>query len=182
MAEEEEEAGEEEEISEAPSGSWIKQFVILAGVVLILQIVLSYVLVTRQVQPKLEISASENGEPRVLSEAEIEVIPVDAPVIFPLVDMLLNPSDDQTIRYLNTKISLELDSQELMDRLKEDPVTVAQIEEFVRETLNKTYFSKMNEPDERIVARENLKNLLNESGLLGEGLVSSVYFERFIMQ
>ncbi len=181
-----EEAENEQDIGDPvgePKGAWLKQFIILAVLVLVGQSVVAYVLVTQQIIPWY-LGEDETSE-QVQKEAKNvkrEPVPVDVPILFSIDEMTVNPQDYHTIRYLNIKMTLELDSQETFDFLKMDPVAGAKVRETIRETLNMTNFRELDDASERGPLRERLAAKVNASGLLNDGTVTNVYFERFIAQ
>jgi flagellar basal body-associated protein FliL len=185
MAEEEEEATEGEVAvePEGPKGAWLKQFVILAVLVLVGQSVVAYFLVTEQIVPGyLEVEAEESGEVIEVKVMKREPVIVEAPVLYSVEEMIVNPQDYYTLRYLNVKMSLGLDAQETLDLIEIDPVVPAKLLEVIRATLNMTSFYEMDEARERVPLRQRLAAEINASGLLKEGSVSNVYFERFVAQ
>ena len=184
MAEEEidEEAEDGEGPQEDAGGSRLKQFMVLAVLVLMGQIAVTYVLVTRLVLPKQAMEAAEEGTGQEGVLSEPEEIQIETPLLYEFDDMIMNSMDDQVIRYLNTKIAVELDNQSVLDELKNNKVVAAQTADLIRRTLNTTYYHQMDEPGERLALREVIKKRLNESLILQTGQVSAVYFERFIVQ
>ncbi|MDP6730434.1 MAG: flagellar basal body-associated FliL family protein [SAR324 cluster bacterium] len=188
MAEEEPEEmdaeaeADSELMAEPPKGTWIKQFVILAILVLIGQGAVSYVLVTRQVRPKL-MSMEEGDE--TMKTAKIEeriLVDIEEPLLHHFAEMILNPADEQAIRYLNTLVSIELENQETMDLLIADDVLAIKMEDLIRQTLIQTRYIDLDEYSERDALKEKLKTVLNGSELLQTGQVMAVYFKRFILQ
>ena len=187
MAEEEtdeaeaEAEGDEEAMAEPPKGSWLKQFVILAILVLIGQSAVSYVLVTRQVRPKVQ-SMEEGDETSTKVRPEERVlVDIEEPVLYHFEEMIVNPADDQAIRYLNTVISIELENQETLDLLA-DKVIAAKVVDLIRQTLIVTRYTDLDDYSERDPLKAKLKNVLNESELLRAGEVTGVYFKRFVLQ
>ena len=176
MAEEEQDETQPEELK----NPWLKQFLILALLVLVGQSVVVYVLVPQQILPKYlgedAMQAAKEAEAQ-----ERDPVAVDAPVIYEIGELLVNPQDFHTIRYLNVKITLELDSQETLGTLTGDPVAPTKLEDFVRRTLNGSYYREIDSAAERIALRQKLMAEINASGLLGEGSVTAVYFEQFIL-
>ncbi|MBT4137051.1 MAG: flagellar basal body-associated FliL family protein [Candidatus Latescibacteria bacterium] len=181
-SEQEEEPGEADMEADGPKGAWLKQFVILAVLVLIGQSVVAYFLVTEQIMPWY---FGEEETTEAVKEAEAlkrEPVIVEAPVLYDVPEMIVNPQDFHTIRYLNVKMSLEFDLQETLDMVEADPVTPAKLVEVIRTTLNMTSFYDMDEARERGPLRKKIADEVNESGLLGEGSVRKVNFERFVAQ
>lgn len=186
MAEEEEEQSEDAEDAGAdedePKGAWLKQFVILAILVLIGQSVVAYFLVTEQIIPWY-FGEEESAEAAIeAQEVKREPVLVEAPILYDVPEMIVNPQDFHTLRYLNVKMSVEFDLQETLDAVKADPVTPAKLLEVIRTTLNMTSFYDLDEARERGPLRLKIAEDLNASGLLGDGSVSNVYFERFVAQ
>ena len=66
--------------------------------------------------------------------------------------------------------------------MKEGPVIPARLVEVVRTTLNMTSFYQMDEARERGPLRKRLAEEINASGVLKEGSVKTVYFQRFVAQ
>ncbi len=183
MAEEAEKEQEEVDPVGEPKGAWLKQFIILAVLVLVGQSIVAYVLVTQQIIPWY--FGEDDASEQVQKEAKTikrEPVPVDMPILFDIDEMTVNPQDYHTIRYLNIKMSLELDSQETFDFLKMDPVASAKVRETIREALNMTNFRELDDAVERGPLREKLAAKINASGLLNDGMVTNVYFQRFIAQ
>lgn len=167
-------------LPEEPKNPWLKQFMVLALVVLVGQGVVAYVLVTQQVLPKY---FGEDPE-QAAAEAEggeREPVEVEPPVLYEIGELLVNPQDFHSVRYLNVKITLRFDSQATLDRVTDDPVTPSELEDFVRRTLNGAFYRDIDESEERIALRQTLMTAINTSGLLGEGTVTAVYFTQFIL-
>ena len=188
MAEEETEEldaeaeADSEAMAEPPKGSRIKQFVILAILVLIGQGAVSYVLVTRLVRPKL-MSMEEGDE--TMKRARVEeriLVDIEEPLLHHFEEMILNPADEQAIRYLNTMVTIELENEETVDLLTSDEVIAIQTEDLIRQTLIRTQYMDLDEYSERDALKEKLKTVLNGSELLPTGQVVAVYFKRFILQ
>lgn len=186
MAEEEQEQEEEQEDgaveADEPKGAWLKQFVILAVLVLIGQSIVAYFLVAEQIIPWY---FGEEESAEAATEAEVvqrEAVLVEAPILYDVTEMIVNPQDFHTLRYLNVKMALEFDLQETLDAVEADPVTPAKLVEVIRTTLNMTSFYDLDDARERGPLRKKIAEELNASGLLGEGSVTNVYFERFVAQ
>lgn len=188
MAEEEEAEQDSEAQGEAsmdtngPKGAWLKQFVILAVLVLIGQSVVAYFLVTEQIMPWYFGEEESVEAVKEAEEMKREPVLVEAPILYDVPEMIVNPQDFHTIRYLNVKMALEFDAQETLDAVEADPVTPAKLVEVIRTTLNMTSFYDLDDAKERGPLREKIAEDVNASGLLGEGTVSKVYFERFVAQ
>ena len=183
MAEEEAEEAESDVVDDGPKGAWLKQFIILAVLVLIGQSVVAYILVTQQIMPWYF------GEEETIEEAQAaaevvkrEAVPVEAPILYDVPEMIVNPQDYHTLRYLNVKMALEMEAQETIDFLKTDPVAPAKLLEVIRQTLNTTSYYELDEARERGPLREKIATDINASGVLNEGIVNKVYFERFVAQ
>ena len=180
MADDTEPLDEGAATDDTAGGNWLRQFVILAVLVLICQSVVAYVLVSRQILPQF---GEEDGQ--TLKEAEVtdrDLIEITPPLMFSFDEMVVNPLDDGVIRYLNTKISMEVDIQEALDLLKENQVVATKVEDLVRQTLKMTPYRDMDQVSERKPLKAKLLARLNGSELLGEAEVLAIYFERFILQ
>jgi flagellar basal body-associated protein FliL len=177
MAEEETAGADESAEPDGPKGAWLKQFVILAVFVMLGQSAVAYFLVKQEIIPWYFDVEGKEG-----SVGETEAVIVEAPVIYEVAEMIVNPQDYHTLRYLNIKMALELDSQATLDKMKEDPVIPARLVEVVRTTLNMTSFYQMDEARERGPLRKRLAEEINASGVLKEGSVKTVYFQRFVAQ
>ncbi|MCZ6634083.1 MAG: flagellar basal body-associated FliL family protein [bacterium] len=175
------EAGSEAMV-EPPKGSWLKQFVILAILVLIGQGAVSYVLVTRQVKPKLTHMEESDGTMKSAAVEERILVDIEEPLLHHFDEMILNPADDQAIRYLNTVVIIELENEETADLLTSDNVLAIRVEDLIRQTLIQTRYIDLDEFSERDALREKLKTALNGSEMLLTGQVVAVYFKRFILQ
>jgi flagellar basal body-associated protein FliL len=179
MAEEEEDSPEE---PEGPKGAWLKQFVILAVLVLAGQSIVAYFLVTEQIVPGY-FGQDDGSEEAIEAKAmKREAVVVEAPILYSVDEMIVNPQDYHILRYLNVKMTLELDAQETLDLVKSDPVIPAKLLEVIRMTMNMTSFFEMDEARERGPLRQKVVSELNASGLLNDGSVDQVYFERFVAQ
>lgn len=184
MAEEEnEQDGEQPDALDEPKGAWLKQFVVLAVVVLIGQSIIAYVLVSYQIIPWY-FGEEEEAMEKVseVQETKREPVPVEPPILYAVDEMTVNPQDYHTIRYLNIKMSLELDAPETLALLEGDPVTETKLFEVIRNALNTTNYRELDDAEERGPLRLKLVAAINASELLNEGSVSNVYFERFIAQ
>lgn len=186
MAEEEEEGAEEEGVAEieAPKGSWLKQFVILAAMVLIGQGVVAYVLVTQQVLPKFGVEEQGEGKADEPEEVMREAVAVEQPHLYEIDftnSRVLNPQDYHSIRFLSVHVIIELDTPETR-ALLDNEIISTKVNGIAREILTTTWYTEMDDVDEREALREKLKVEINASGLLAEGAVTGVYFRQFILQ
>lgn len=182
MAEEETEQEGQASEAEEPKGAWLKQFIILAVLVLIGQSAVAYFLVSKQIIPWYFGEEESAEQVKTVKKMEREPVQVEPPILFDVPEMTVNPLDYHTIRYLNVKMALALDSQETLAYLDDDVVAAAKLTELIRSTLNMTNYRELDEAKERGPLRQKLVNEINGSGLLKEGLVENVYFERFITQ
>ena len=189
MAEEEEEGQEEQEqepVEAAPPSSRFNQFVVLVIVVLIGQGALAYMLINKIILPKQRAAdAEEAGEVLPESElGELEKIPVKVPLLQIFEEILLNPRDEAGVRFLRVQVIVEVENEEVWGEMQEaaGKVTVAQIRELLARTMNNMLFHMLDGPEDRVKLREKLKGVINDSGLLVNGEVKSVYFGRFILQ
>ncbi len=183
MAEEDVEDQEEEAgPPPAPKRSRLGQFILLAAVVLLGQSAVAYVLVTRFVLPKHEMNMGEEaGKVVQQASAEREKIPVDIPFLFPFKeDLLLNPSDEETLRYLSVKVILELDNEGAWVELQ-STVLASNVRDELFLALSAIPYTEMDQAAERLKIRDTLKQRINASGLLKSGEVKGVLFERFIL-
>lgn len=187
MAEEEAaaEAGEQDDsdiVDDGPKGAWLKHFIILAVFVLMGQSIVAYVLVTQEIIPWYFGEEETAEEIKAAAVVKREAVPVDAPIIYDVPEMIVNPQDYHTLRYLNVKMAVEFEAQETLDFLTSDPVAPAKLLEVIRKTLNMTSFYELDETRERGPLREKLVIEINSSGVLEGGIVSKVYFQRFVAQ
>jgi flagellar basal body-associated protein FliL len=188
VAEEEEQEEKEDDVpvEAAPPSSRVNQFVVLVIVVLIGQGALAYMLVNKIVVPKQRAAdAEEAGE--VLPETELgeaDKIPVKIPLLQTFEEILLNPRDEAGIRFLRVQVIVEVENEEVLGEMQESAgkVTVVQLRELLARTMNNMPFHMLDGPEDRVKLRENLKGVINESGLLVNGEVKHVYFGRFILQ
>ena len=189
MAEEDDPEAEEESEAEAvaemeaPKGSWLKQFVILAILVLIGQGIVAYVLVTQQVLPKF-MDEVEGETEQAAEEAMREAVVVDPPAIYEIDftnERVLSPQDYHSIRFLSVKLKLELDSVETLALLGDDVID-AKVQALARKILTTTWYTEMDEVEERESLRQKLMTEVNASELLGAGSITRVYFRQFILQ
>ena len=183
MAEEEEEGSEADAVAEmeAPKGSWLKQFVILAILVLVGQGVIAYVLVTQQVLPKFEVEELGEGATAEPEEVMREAVVVAEPALHEIDftnSRVLNP---HSIRFLSVFVILALDTPETR-ALLDDEIVAIKLEGVVRKILTTTWFTEMDEVEERESLREKIQTEINGSGLLAGGSVEEVYFKQFILQ
>ena len=181
MAEEPEESAEGElPGAGSPKGSRLKQFVILAIVVLAMQSAVAYVLVTRFVLPEPAEEESESGEQVSAAEAWPKV-PIDEPILYDMGDMILNPTDPDNLTFVAARIVLELDAEDALYELG-DKLIASRAHDFVRQVLASTAVDDMDSPADRKALREVVKTRFNESGILEGGQVTSVYFSHFVIQ
>ena len=184
MAEEDVEDPEEEGAGPppAPKRSRLGQFILLAAVVLLGQSAVAYVLVTRFVLPKHQMNMGEEvGQVVEQASAEREKIPVDVPFLYLFKDdLLLNPSDEESLRYLSVKVILELDSEGAWMELQ-SPVVASEVRDEIFRALNAIPYTEMDQAEERFKIRDTLKDRINASGFLKSGEVKGVLFERFIL-
>ncbi len=184
----EEAAGEEAEgeasIPPASSGSRVNQFIVLALIVLIGQGAIAYVLVNRAkgvLEDRQEATSDEKGKKAKEEPVEREEIPIETPFLHSFEEaILVNPVDDDALRFLNAKIILRLASQEVLIRMQEDRVIASKVRSRITQTLNNTHFYHMDEAEERNKLREILKQQINAPDLLNEQ-VEAVYFQQFIL-
>jgi len=113
---------------------------------------------------------------------ERPVFEIDQPLLFEIGEMIMNPPDDEGIRFLNAMVTIEVDTQDALDHLG-DGLVAAQLYDLVFGNLTTTKFMAMDEAPEREVIKKNLKQEINASPVLNElGEVTNVYFERFVLQ
>jgi flagellar basal body-associated protein FliL len=158
----------------------LKQFVILAVVMFIGQGVVAYFLVADRIMPKY-LEPDETEVTQEIKKSERIAIPVTAPVLYEVDDMVVNPQSGQVLRYLSIKVVLELNSPETLVLLG-DPVVEAEVVDLIRKILNNINYNEINEADERDPLRQRLMTEINASGLLKTGSVTAVYFTQFILQ
>jgi flagellar basal body-associated protein FliL len=183
MAEEEDQAAEGEE-GEAPPeeepSSRLPQFIVLIFVILLGQGAAGYYLITEVYYPGLIDEPEEEGkEARV---RERPVFEIDDPQLIELDEMVMNPPDNEGIRFLTAKVTIEVDSEEAK-MVFTDPLAAAQLHDLVFGLLTTTEFKAMDEAEDRQKVKVRLKDEINGSPLLEEtGEVTNVYFERFVLQ
>jgi flagellar basal body-associated protein FliL len=151
-------------------------FVILLG-----QAAAGYYLITEVYYPgMMPEPEEEEGMPQPVRERP--VFEIDQPLLFEIGEMIMNPPDDEGIRFLNAMVTIEVDTQDALDHLG-DGLVAAQLYDLVFGNLTTTKFMAMDEAPEREVIKKNLKQEINASPVLNElGEVTNVYFERFVLQ
>tara|TARA_B100001123_G_scaffold439613_1_gene576832 strand:- start:12 stop:671 length:660 start_codon:yes stop_codon:yes gene_type:complete len=184
--EQEQEEQEEEPVEAAPPSSRVNQLVVLVIVVLIGQGAIAYMLINKIILPKQRAADTEKAGD-VLPESELreaEKIPVKVPLLQIFEEILLNPRDEAGVRFLRVQVIVEVENEEVWGEMQEaaGKVIVAQIRELLARTMNNMLFHMLDGPEDRVKLREKLKGVINDSGLLVNGEVKSVYFGRFILQ
>ncbi len=184
MAEEEEDqAAEYGEEGEAPpiedSGpSRLPQFIVLIFVILIGQGAAGYYLITQVFYAGLV----EEPEEDVEKTRDRPVFEIDEPQLYALAEMTVNPPNNEGIRFLTARVTIELDSPEALAVLGE-ALAAAQLHDLVFATLANTRFNDMDDAKDREDIKVKLKEEINASPILSEiGEVTNVYFERFVLQ
>lgn len=186
MAEEtsDEQAEGEAPVPVVPKGSRTNQFIVLAVIVLIGQAAIAYVLVNRAkgvLDDRQEATSDEKGKKAKEKPADREEVLIPTPFLYPFEEaILVNPVDDNALRFLNAKIILRLASQEALTRMQEDRVIASRVRSRITQTFNNTYFNQMDEAEERNKLREVLRQQINAPDLLNEQ-VEAVYFQQFIL-
>ena len=126
----------------------------------------------------------EGETERVVEEVMREAVVVE-PLALYEIDFtnarVLNPQDFHSIRFLSVKLKLELDSSETLSLL-DNKIVPVKVEAIARRVLTTTWYSDMDEVEERELLPQKLMAEVNASGLLGEGSVTGVYFMQFILQ
>ncbi len=183
MAEEEEEQAESEEggvPQEAEASSRLPQFIVLIFVILLGQGAAAYYLITEVYYPGL-IDEPE-GEAGESMQRERPVFEIDQPKLYELGEMIMNPPDNEGIRFLMAKVTIEVDTEEALAAFG-DPLAGTQLHDLVFGFLAKTRFTAMDDADERETIKVKLKEEINGSPLLDKlGEVTNIYFERFVVQ
>lgn len=183
MAEEEEEAaeGEEPPPPDEDQPSRLPQFLILIVVILLGQAAAAYVLITKIYWPGM---LGEEDETTVQSSAERPVFEIDQPLLFSLNEMILNPPNDQGLRFLSAAVTIELDEEAALLELEGEGggVIMAQIHDLVFASLNSTPFDDMDEAVERQRLRVRLKEEINAESFFEVGEILNIYFDRFVLQ
>ena len=149
--------------------------------VLILQSVVVYVLVTRLILPRQAGPEAMQKTVQKKSAEDWPRVPIPQPLLYDMGDIVVNPKDPESLRYLSTHIVLQVDSPDVLKEL-EDKLVASKVQDLVRGILSATPTSKMNEADDRKALREQLKTALNTSDILTSGQVTAVFFERFLLQ
>ena len=188
MAEEDEAqggAGEgAQEGAPPPRRSRVKQFVVLAIVILVGQGAAVYFLLNKTLLPKLMPEEEDPDKQVVSRSAEVPRIPIDTPFLVPLAtgkdEILVNPVDEVMVRFLNAQVMVQMTSEAGRQEMG-DPVKLQKVRDLVRRTLANTPYERMDEPDERQALRDVVKDRINESGLLEIGQVERVFFHRFVL-
>lgn len=181
MADEAPEATEADMLPAEQKNPWVKPAIILVLLVLIGQLAVVYVLVVYQIKPRYlgEEQVDEIGE---VKPVQRDVVPVAAPFLYDVPDMTVNPQDEYTLRYLNVKMALEVDSQQTLSLLNDDPVVATRLLALLRDVLGQTPHREMDTSEKREPLRQRVMTAINTSGLLNAGSVTGVYFQRFILQ
>ncbi len=181
MAEEAEAAEDQEgDLPPEDSGpSRLPQFIVLIVVILLGQAAAGYVLITKVYYPGL--SGDVEEEEMTENPKERPIFEIDQPLLFPLQEMILNPPDDEGIRFLSAAVTLELDTEEAIAELEEG-LLATQVQDLILSKLSQTEFSDMDEAEERAALKERLRDEVNASSLIETGEVIQIYFERFILQ
>lgn len=185
MAEEEEEqAAEDGEGGEAPPeeepSSRVPQFIVLIFVILVGQGAAAYYLITEVYYPGLRDEPVEEGQEA--APRERPVFEIEQPKLYELEEMVMNPPDNEGIRFLTAKVTIEVDTDEAL-MVFEDPLAAAQLHDLIFGLLTTTPFKDMDEAEDRVKVKQRLKEEINGSPLLEEaGEVTNVYFERFVLQ
>ena len=178
---------EEEEAAEDPEGdltpedsgpSRLPQFIVLIMVILLGHAAAGYVLITRVYYPGL--MGEVEDEEMVENPDQRPVFEIDQPNLFPLEEMILNPPDDEGIRFLSAAGTLEFDTPETLVEL-ESGLLGAQIHDLILAKLSQTSFKSMDEAEERAALKLRLRDEVNAAALVESGEVIQVYFERFIL-
>ncbi len=129
MADEPVEEQAEESEEGAPKASRLKQFVLLAVLVLAAQSAITYVLVTKFLLSQMGEEQTETTETATVKDwPEVDI---DALVLHDVGELVLNPKDEETMRYLSTHVVLQLESEDVKAEL-EDKIVAAKIRELVR--------------------------------------------------
>ena len=142
MAEEEEEQAEGE--GEAPpeeSSSRVPQFIVLIFVILLGQGAAAYYLITSVYYPGLTVEEPEE-EGAKKAPRERPVFEIDEPLLLKIGEMIMNPPDNEGIRFLNAMVTIEVDTPDALEVLK-DPLVSAQLYDLVFGILTTTKFKDM---------------------------------------
>jgi len=165
----------------AQRGSRLKQFLVLAVLILVLQSAVAYVLVTLLVLPEVREPEEVTETVRQKTAEDWPQVPIEQPLLYDMGDMILNPKDPETLRFLSTRVVLRVDSPDVLDEL-DDKLIASKVTDFVRDVLSATPTLRMNLVDERKGLRDKLKAEINASGILESGQVTAVYFKHFVLQ
>jgi len=159
--------------------SRVPQFIVLIFVILVGQAAAGYYLITQVYYPGLMGEPEEVGEDA--PQRERPVFEIDEPLLFELDEMVMNPPDNEGIRFLTAKVTVEVDTPEAL-AVFDDPLIATQLHDLVFGLLTTTEFLDMDEADERVKIKSRLKDEINGSPILEEvGEVLNVYFERFVL-
>ena len=180
MAEEDDQAGDEAGAEPDEPSSRVPQFIVLIFVILLGQGAAAYYLITEVYYPGLIDEPEEVGEEKRTRERP--VFEIEDPMLYELGEMVMNPPDDEGIRFLTAKVTIEVDSEDAL-LVFEDPLAAAQLHDLVFGLLTTTDFADMDESEDRTKVKARIKDEINGSPLLEEiGEVTNVYFERFVLQ
>lgn len=182
----EEPEGDAEEVASAPPRkSRTKQLLVLLLVVLLGQAAIAYVLTVRfhaLLEQREDRGGKDQADSTATATVERDIVPIQTPLLYKVGDILVNPPDRQQIRFLNIQVVLQVNSQDCLSDLQ-DKVVGAQVRDLIFQTLSTTPYNEMNALKERVHLRKVLEQKINASGLLTKGgLVTAVYFDRFILQ
>ena len=173
---------EEESLPPEPKGSRLNQFIVLAVIVLLCQSALAYVLVTRFVIPqrRAAMGLDEGESTETVARVEREIVAINVPLMYRLEEILVNPMDESALRYLNVLITFEVDSEEVLEELK-DKLVATRVRDLVFRTLGNTPVTELDTTEKRQAVKAVIQKRVNESGILTTGEVTGILFERFIL-
>jgi flagellar basal body-associated protein FliL len=146
------------------------------------QSALAYVLVTRFIIPQRRAAMGLDDEEstETVARAVREIVAINVPLVYRLEEILVNPTDESEIRYLNVLMTFEVDNEEVLVELK-DKLVASRVRDLVVRTLGNTPVTEMDTTEKRQAIKAAIQKRVNESELLTTGEITGILFERFIL-
>jgi len=176
MADEEKKAGQTGEKKELKKSGSLKKVIMIWVPLFVLQLVLSYIIVTKVFKKKAIQQEAEAAEMTTHSKSGAKK-PQKPGEIYLVEDVIVNPKNTEGRHFVNVSIGLEEGNKNIGDELKKRD---AQIRDILIDVFVSRTIQQLDDVADKDSLKSEIARRLNQ--LLGKGSIRHVYFSNFIIQ
>ncbi|NOY77212.1 MAG: hypothetical protein GXO76_05015 [Calditrichaeota bacterium] len=176
MADEEKKASQTDDKKDVKKGGSLKKVVMIWIPLFLLQLALSYIIVTKVFKRKAIQQEAEAAEMTTHGKNRAKK-PQKPGEIYLVEDVIVNPKNTEGRHFVNVSVGLEEGNKNIGDELKNRDAQI-------RDTLIDIFVSKTIQEMDDVADKDSLKSEIARrlNRLLGAGAIRHVYFSNFIIQ